>query len=120
MKFCNRCGNRYACAFPPGRIGCSIEPRRGYWTLPAGFMENGETVQQAAQRETCEEACARLQDLQLYTLSTCHTFSRCACSCAPNWPTRTSRPVPRACRPGFSGKRRSLGLRSLFPRWAVP
>ena len=26
----------------------AIEPRRGYWTLPAGFMENGETIEQAA------------------------------------------------------------------------
>lgn len=46
----------------------AIEPRRSYWTLPAGFMENGETMQQAAQRETWEEACARVNDLQLYTL----------------------------------------------------
>lgn len=46
----------------------AIEPRRGYWTLPAGFMENGETMQQAAARETLEEACARVHDLTLYTL----------------------------------------------------
>jgi ADP-ribose pyrophosphatase YjhB (NUDIX family) len=46
----------------------AIEPRRGYWTLPAGFMENGETVQQAAERETLEEACARVTGLQLYTV----------------------------------------------------
>jgi ADP-ribose pyrophosphatase YjhB (NUDIX family) len=38
----------------------AIEPRYGYWTLPAGFMENGETVAQAAQRETLEEAGARI------------------------------------------------------------
>jgi ADP-ribose pyrophosphatase YjhB (NUDIX family) len=44
-----------------------IEPRRGYWTLPAGFMENGETTEQAAARETLEEACARVRDLSLYT-----------------------------------------------------
>lgn len=36
----------------------AIEPRLGFWTLPAGFMENGETTAQAAARETLEEACA--------------------------------------------------------------
>ena len=46
----------------------AIQPRHGLWTLPAGFMENGETVEQAAIRETLEEACARVRDLQLYTL----------------------------------------------------
>jgi ADP-ribose pyrophosphatase YjhB (NUDIX family) len=33
-----------------------IEPRHGFWTVPAGFMENGETLQQAAARESQEEA----------------------------------------------------------------
>ncbi len=46
----------------------AIEPRMGYWTLPAGFMENGETLEQAACRETDEEACARVTGLALYTL----------------------------------------------------
>ncbi|WP_312600585.1 NUDIX hydrolase [Pseudomonas luteola] len=46
----------------------AIEPRRGYWTLPAGFMENGETIEQAAARETWEEACANVGNLKLYTL----------------------------------------------------
>lgn len=36
----------------------AIEPRHGYWTLPGGFMENGETTAQAASRETSEEAGA--------------------------------------------------------------
>jgi len=39
----------------------AIEPRYGYWTLPAGFMENDETPGQAAQRETLEEAGARIE-----------------------------------------------------------
>jgi len=39
----------------------AIEPRRGYWTVPAGFMENGETLQQAAARESYEEALATVQ-----------------------------------------------------------
>lgn len=38
----------------------AIEPRLGYWTVPAGFMENGETLQQAAARESHEEALARV------------------------------------------------------------
>ncbi len=39
----------------------AIEPRRGYWTTPAGFMENGESVQQGAAREAMEEALARVR-----------------------------------------------------------
>jgi len=96
MKFCNLCGSPVLVRIPDGdnrprfvcdscqtvhyqnpRIvaGCvpvwedrillcrrAIEPRLGYWTLPAGFL------QQAAQRETLEEACARVRNLQLYTL----------------------------------------------------
>lgn len=46
----------------------AIEPRHGFWTLPAGFMENDETVQQAAVRETMEEANARVELHALYTL----------------------------------------------------
>uniref|UniRef100_UPI001F3ECC59 NUDIX hydrolase n=1 Tax=Falsiroseomonas oryziterrae TaxID=2911368 RepID=UPI001F3ECC59 len=36
----------------------AIEPRRGFWTIPAGYMELGETVEEAARREAHEEACA--------------------------------------------------------------
>jgi ADP-ribose pyrophosphatase YjhB (NUDIX family) len=39
----------------------AIEPRHGYWTLPAGFMENGETVQDGAARESREEALADVE-----------------------------------------------------------
>lgn len=44
----------------------AIEPRRGLWTLPAGFMENGESTADGAARETWEEAEARVSNLQLY------------------------------------------------------
>lgn len=44
----------------------AIEPRYGYWTLPAGFMENGETMHQGAAREAVEEANARILDMTLY------------------------------------------------------
>lgn len=46
----------------------AIEPRHGLWTLPAGFMENGETTTQAAARETLEEANARIEVLDLYAM----------------------------------------------------
>jgi ADP-ribose pyrophosphatase YjhB (NUDIX family) len=39
----------------------AIEPRRGYWTVPAGFMENGETLQAGAARECHEEALAEVE-----------------------------------------------------------
>ena len=39
----------------------AIEPRLGYWTIPAGFMENGETMQQGAARESYEEALAEVE-----------------------------------------------------------
>ncbi len=46
----------------------AIEPRYGFWTLPAGFMENEETTREAAARETLEEASARVDIEGLYTL----------------------------------------------------
>ena len=46
----------------------AIEPRHGLWTVPAGFMENGETTYQGAARETLEEANARVEVGQLYAL----------------------------------------------------
>jgi ADP-ribose pyrophosphatase YjhB (NUDIX family) len=44
----------------------AIEPRYGLWTLPAGFMENHETTQQGAARETMEEARATVTSLNLF------------------------------------------------------
>ena len=45
-----------------------IEPRKGLWTLPAGFLELGETTLAGALRETREEACATVDPLGLYTV----------------------------------------------------
>ncbi len=46
----------------------AIEPRYGFWTLPAGFMENGETTGEGATRETSEEAGARTELGELYSV----------------------------------------------------
>ena len=46
----------------------AIEPRRDLWTLPAGFMENGESLEAGAMRETLEEANARVDVGELYTV----------------------------------------------------
>ena len=47
----------------------AIEPRYGFWTLPAGFMENDETVTEGAALETREEANAEVDNLALYTVA---------------------------------------------------
>ena len=46
----------------------AIQPRSGLWTLPAGFLENGETSTEGAARETREEACANVAIEGLYTV----------------------------------------------------
>lgn len=46
----------------------AIEPRIGFWTFPAGFMEAGEDTAQAAARETLEEAKASVEIASLYAM----------------------------------------------------
>ena len=46
----------------------AIEPRKGFWTLPCGFLENGETVEAGAMRETLEEAEAKVDLERLYAV----------------------------------------------------
>lgn len=49
-----------------------IEPRKGKWNLPAGFMENGETVMQGAAREVWEETQAKVIIDRLHTIYNIH------------------------------------------------
>jgi len=46
----------------------AIEPRHGFWTLPAGFMENNESTIEGAAREAYEEATAKCDDLRLFAV----------------------------------------------------
>lgn len=54
----------------------AIEPRTGFWTFPAGFMEMGESTEQAAARETLEEARARVEITDLYAVFTLSRVSQ--------------------------------------------
>jgi ADP-ribose pyrophosphatase YjhB (NUDIX family) len=82
---CNSCGTVHY-ENPKVVVGCipekdakillcrrAIEPRLGKWTLPAGYLENGETVAQGAERETREEAGANIEIFAPYVLfNICH------------------------------------------------
>lgn len=46
----------------------SIEPRRGFWNVPSGYLENGETVEEGAMREVWEEALAKVENLHMLAL----------------------------------------------------
>lgn len=46
----------------------AIPPRKGLWNLPAGYLENGETVQEGAVRETVEEAGASIELVRLHAI----------------------------------------------------
>jgi ADP-ribose pyrophosphatase YjhB (NUDIX family) len=72
-RVCTKCGTVHY-ENPRVIVGCvvehgehlllcrrAIEPRLGYWTIPAGFMENGETLEAGAARECHEEALARVE-----------------------------------------------------------
>ncbi|MEX0623709.1 NUDIX hydrolase [Saccharospirillum sp.] len=64
---------------PDGRILLcrrAIEPRHGYWTLPAGFMENGETTVEGALRETVEESCVSGHNPQLLSIVSLPDFDQ--------------------------------------------
>ncbi|MCP3876635.1 MAG: NUDIX hydrolase [Desulfobacteraceae bacterium] len=77
---CKKCGQVHY-TNPKMVVGCipelegkillckrNIEPQKGKWTLPAGYLENGESVQEGAARETLEETNATVQIIEPYRL----------------------------------------------------
>jgi ADP-ribose pyrophosphatase YjhB (NUDIX family) len=54
----------------------AIEPGKGLWTLPAGFMEDGESTAEGAARETWEEARARVDNMHLYRVIDAPTINQ--------------------------------------------
>ena len=77
---CSKCGTIHY-SNPRIVVGCipvhgeqvllcrrAIEPRHGFWTIPGGFLENGELVEEGALRETLEEANAQVELSYLQTV----------------------------------------------------
>lgn len=54
----------------------ATEPRLGFWTLPSGYMENDETVLEAAIRETVEETKVFVNEMSLYIVFSCPNINQ--------------------------------------------
>jgi len=65
----------------------SIEPRVGYWTLPAGFLENGESTLDGALRECVEEANATMVNPLLYAIFDIPEINQVIYSIELSWPS---------------------------------
>ena len=93
----------------------AIAPRRGFWTTPAGFLENGETLQAAAARESLEEAQAQVLVGSLLSIThvlhaaQVHVNFRAGCL------TANSASAPRACRSGCTRRPIFPGTQIAFP-----
>ncbi|MBU6468325.1 MAG: NUDIX hydrolase [Betaproteobacteria bacterium] len=57
----------------------AIEPRLGFWTMPAGFMENGESLKEGAQRETFEECAAEVEVKDLISVISIASINQVHC-----------------------------------------
>ena len=78
----------------------AIEPRHGFWTLPAGFLENGESSLQGALRECEEEANAQVVDPDLYALFDIPQINQVYVFYRAKWPKPKFNPTFRVIRSG--------------------
>lgn len=85
---CNRCGWIHyvnprvvvgsVCQWDNKILMCrrNIEPRKGFWTIPAGFLEEGESAEEGAAREAKEEACATIEIDTLFAVYSIRRISQ--------------------------------------------
>jgi len=92
----------------------NIEPRRGKWTLPAGFMELSETTAEGAARETVEESGAQFEMQELFTLI---NVVRVGQVTAPVYSTPALSRAMKPCKPASLLKPKSHGTKSLSRQW---
>jgi ADP-ribose pyrophosphatase YjhB (NUDIX family) len=93
----------------------AIEPRRGTWTLPAGFMENGETTQGAAARETWEEARAKGLNLTLFSVTNLPHISQVYMIFRGTLEAGRSEPGPESLETGLFGEQDIARQELAFP-----
>ena len=98
----------------------AIEPRQGLWTLPGGFMENAETLVQGAERETLEEANARVEMGDLYSIYNLPHINQVHVLFRARMLDLTSNLELKAWMSSFSTKRKFLGIRWLSVSSANP
>ena len=94
----------------------SINPRHGYWTLPAGYLELNEAASAGAEREAWEEARARIEIEGLLAIYDIARISQVQRSIVPACWTRPSSPDRRASKSASSNGRRSRGANLLSLR----
>jgi hypothetical protein len=95
----------------------AIAPRRGFWTLPAGYLELNEAAADGARREAWEEAAPSLRSTNCWRSTRSRASRRSSSSTGPAWRIRMSRPDPRRKNSTSSTGRRFPGTSLPFPRY---
>ncbi len=99
----------------------AINPRRGFWTLPAGYLELNEATSAGAEREAWEEAQARIEIEGLLAVYDIPRISQVQLIYRARLLDDAWRPVPKASKSGCSAGTKFRGPNMAFPsvRWAL-